>query len=147
MPAVLFAIKHWEHYLLNGHFIIRIDHIRLKYLTEQKLNTPTQQAWLVKMQHYDFEIHYKKGAKNLVVDALSMSEIVTTSAVVGYIILDQLMEGLKSSWTEDPVLQKIITELKQDPYSNSNYSWQQEELRRKGKLVVGNFESLKNIFI
>lgn len=99
------------------------------------------------MQHYDFEIHYKKGAKNLVVDALSMSEIVTTSAVVGYIILDQLMEGLKNSWTEDPVLQKIITELKQDPYSNSNYSWQQEELRRKGKLVVGNFESLKNIFI
>lgn len=32
--AVLFAIKHWKHYLLNGHFIIKTDNISLKYLSE-----------------------------------------------------------------------------------------------------------------
>lgn len=54
--AILFAVKHWKHYLMSGHFIIRTDHISLRYLIEQKLTTPIQQAWLIKMQHLDFEI-------------------------------------------------------------------------------------------
>lgn len=40
--AVIFAIQKWRHYLLSSHFIIRTDQRSLKYLLEQRLNTPVQ---------------------------------------------------------------------------------------------------------
>ena len=38
---------------------------------EQRLSSEEQQKWVTKMLGYDFEIIYKKGKLNVVVDALS----------------------------------------------------------------------------
>lgn len=53
------------------HFIIKTDHSSLKYFLGQRANTPFQQKWVSKLLGFDYEIQYKRGAENLVVDALS----------------------------------------------------------------------------
>ena len=42
---LLFAIKHWEHYLVVGNFIIRTYHASLKCHLEYKLTILAQEAW------------------------------------------------------------------------------------------------------
>lgn len=72
--AVVFAVQKWRHYFLTGHFIIKTDQRSLKYLLEQRLNTPIQQQRLPKLLEFDYEIQYKEGKENLVADALSRKE-------------------------------------------------------------------------
>ena len=69
--AVLQALDKWRGYLLDRHFVIKTDHFSLKYLLDQRITTPTQMKWLPKLMGYDYEIMYKKGSENVVVDALS----------------------------------------------------------------------------
>jgi hypothetical protein len=38
---------------------------------EQRISSPEQQKWVTKLFGYDYEIIYKKGKENVVVDALS----------------------------------------------------------------------------
>lgn len=72
--AVVFAVQKWRHYLLHGHFIIRTDQRSLKYLLEQRLNTPIQQQWLPKLLEFDYEIQYRQWKDNVAADALSRVE-------------------------------------------------------------------------
>ena len=68
--AILHAVHKWHPYLLGNHFCIKIDHQSLKYFLEQWVSSLTQQKWVRKIMGYDYEIAYKKGKDNLVVDSL-----------------------------------------------------------------------------
>ena len=59
---------------MGRHFKVKTDHDSLKHLLEQRLSSEEQQKWVTKMLGYDFEIIYKKGKKNVVVDALSRKD-------------------------------------------------------------------------
>ena len=59
---------------MGRHFKIKIDHDSLKYFLEQRLSSEEQQKWVKNMLGYDFEIIYKKGKQNVVVDALSRKD-------------------------------------------------------------------------
>lgn len=69
--AILHAMETWRSYLIGRHFQIKIDHHTLKYFLEQRLSSLEQHKWVTKMMGYDYEIIYKKGKENVVVDALS----------------------------------------------------------------------------
>ena len=71
LMAVVKAVQKWRHYLLGNHFIIKIDQKCLKFLTDQRMLGEEQYKWISKMAGYDFEIQYKLGKENSVVDALS----------------------------------------------------------------------------
>jgi hypothetical protein len=71
MMAILYVVTKWKHYLWGRHFHIRTDHISLKYLLLQKLTTPAQHLWVVKLLGYDCDIEYKQGRENVPADALS----------------------------------------------------------------------------
>ena len=71
MMVVLVIVKKWNAYLTDKHFQIKIDHYSLKFLLDQKANTPAQQAWIIKMIGYDYEVIFRKGSTNVVADALS----------------------------------------------------------------------------
>ena len=69
--SILHALKKWHPYLIGRHFKVKTDHDSIKYFLEQRLSSEEQQKWVTKMLGYDFEIIYKKGKKNVVMDAIS----------------------------------------------------------------------------
>nr|GEW25569.1 retrotransposon-related protein [Tanacetum cinerariifolium] len=142
--AVVLALQKWRGYLLDMHFKIMTDHFSLKYMFDQRITTPFQSKWLPKLLGFDYEIEYKKGKDNIVTDALSrverQSELFT---LLSGGISNELIDSVIASWSNDPVLQKVIQGLQQQPSLNSKYTWQNGQLRRKGKWVVGKDEELR----
>ncbi|GKC83027.1 putative mitochondrial protein [Tanacetum coccineum] len=72
--AVLLALEKCRGYLLDRHFMIKTDHYSLKYLLDQRITTLAQMKWLSKLMRFDYEVVYKKGKDNVVVNALSRRE-------------------------------------------------------------------------
>ena len=64
---VLFAVQKWKQYLLGRKLKTFTDHKPLKYLIEQGMYTEAQNAWLVKLHDYQFEVEYKKGKDDMAV--------------------------------------------------------------------------------
>nr|GEY78067.1 putative mitochondrial protein [Tanacetum cinerariifolium] len=114
--AVVAELDKWKGYLLNRHFKIRTYHFSLKYLLNQKLTTPFQFKWLPKLFRYDYEIVYKNGSENVVVDALSR--------------MDSSGELLQISFS-------FISSGVWDKVKDSGI------LKRKGKVVVGDDPELR----
>jgi len=71
MYVVTEAVKKWRQYLIGQQFHIFTDQRSLKDLLLQKIQTLEQQKWASKLQGFNFEIFYKPGKHNQVVDALS----------------------------------------------------------------------------
>ena len=85
---------------------------------------------------YDYEISYKKGKENLVADALSRlnSSELLTMAVSG--ISSDLMLEIQNSWEKDEELRELILKLQQPKPPASAYNWVNNQLTKKGRLVV-----------
>lgn len=69
--AILLAIEKWRSYLQHQHFIIKTDHKRLQYLTDQRVSTRLQLKALLKLMDLQYTIQYKTGTSNRAADALS----------------------------------------------------------------------------
>ncbi|KAL8152139.1 hypothetical protein V2J09_021947 [Rumex salicifolius] len=141
--AVVHAVQTWSSYLTHRSFIIRTDQRSLKYLLEQKVSTPFQHMWLSKLMGYSYEIQYKQGKENVAADALSR----VSGAQLLQITLTQadqnFFDSVKALWQSDPACAKIISDLTADPSLHPAYSFCTGELRRKGKLVIGNDDAVK----
>ena len=147
MLAILQAVTKWRHYLWGRHFTIRTDHVSLKYMLAQKVSYPSQHIWLTKLLGFDYDIEYRKGRENIVVDALSRCSNSEVFSLTLSTISTNLLEAIQASWTTDTNLVKIITQLQQDPDSHPLYAWMNGHLYRKGKLVVGNNSDLQGQLI
>lgn len=112
-------------------------------MLEQRLNTPFQQVWMAKLMGFDFDIQYKEGVENVAADALSRK----TGAELLPLMLDNaqagLMEDIKASWTNDDQVHKVLQEIQLDRKKHPQFSCCNGELRRRGKLVVGNDSQIK----
>lgn len=68
---------------------------------EQKLSTPLQHVWLVKLAEYDFNIQYKKSVDNLVTSALSRLLENQTKLNAISTISTNLYHQIQESWQAD----------------------------------------------
>ena len=96
MLEILHALKKWRPYLIGRHFKVKTNHDSLKYFLEQRLSLEDQQKWVTKMLGYDYEIIYKKGKKNVVVDALSRKyeDVEALLYAISIIQLDWIAEAM-----------------------------------------------------
>jgi hypothetical protein len=69
--AVVWAVHHFCHYLLEGEFTLTTDHQALQWLLKKPDPTGIFAWWIMSLQEYKFKVIYKKGRKNSNVDALS----------------------------------------------------------------------------
>ncbi|GJU66445.1 reverse transcriptase [Tanacetum coccineum] len=130
--------------LLDRHFIIKTVHFSLKYLLDQRITTPAQMKWLPKLMGFNYEILYKRGAGNVVADALlrihSQAEILEIGVTT---LSSELYDRIKQGWQEDKDLKAKIQKLQSSSGSSKHYLWTAGQLLRKGKLVVSNDENLQ----
>lgn len=145
--AVVFAVQKWRHYLLHDHFIIRTDERSLKYLLEQRLNTPIQQQWLPKLLEFDYEIQYRQGKDNLAADALSRVEGSEVLSMAISVADCDLMKQIQSAYETDMQIKELIEALKKKPDSKKHFTWKQSTLRRKSKLVIPANAALRNTIL
>ena len=67
---MLHAFITWFPHLIGRHFNIRTYHESVSYFLEQHLSSREHKNWVTLMLRYEFEIIYKKGKQNVVVDGL-----------------------------------------------------------------------------
>lgn len=69
--AVVWGIGKTRPYHEGYHFIVITDHQALKWLHSLENPSGRLARWALELQQHDFEIQYRKGAQNVVDDALS----------------------------------------------------------------------------
>nr|GEZ28980.1 hypothetical protein [Tanacetum cinerariifolium] len=88
---------------------------------------------------------FKKGMENVSADALSRIQskaqlfILFSNAPVDI----ELLHGIEATWEKDVELKTEIQKLKQGKHVKNSYVWTNQQLRRKGKLVVGKNDALR----
>lgn len=142
--AIVMAVQKWQPYLSVKPFVIRTDHQSLKYLLDSRVSTPFQQKWLSKLAGLDYTIEYKRGTENKAADALSRISSSKLFSLAVSSVHSTLGEEVQLSWAMDPNIQKLITEVQRNPQSHPHYSWSHDQLRRKGRLVVGSDPQLRS---
>ena len=140
--AIVLAVKHWKHYLMGHHFIIRTDHYSLKFLfTQREVNTEYHKL-LVKLMGYSFEIQYKEGKKNQAADALSRSPLCEVDSI-SLMQLNLTMSNysteidlIKHAITQDPHLSTLVELLSTPEGSKPGYELKNGILLYTNRLVI-----------
>jgi hypothetical protein len=144
MLAILHVIDLWCPYLLGQRFQIKTDHQSLKYFLEQRISSPEQQKWVTKLFGYDYEIIYKKGKDNVVVDALSQKYEDDGSLFSLSFIVPDWLQAVRQEWLHDPKSSQLIQQLQSNAPASPGYSWLHDELRYKGCLYLSKQSKLKS---
>ena len=81
LAVVIFA-KHFRHYLLGRHFVVRTDHSSLQWLFKE----PESQIarWLESLQEFDSEVIHRSGRNHSNADALSTCDTTREDEVKCY---------------------------------------------------------------
>ena len=104
------AVDKWRCYLQHNHFMIRIDHKSLLFLSEQKATTKLQQKAVLKLMDLSFTISYKKGITNAAADALSRCPSDDTVSAISEstpVWLERLITG----YSDDPSATQLLQDL------------------------------------
>ncbi|GJY66109.1 putative mitochondrial protein [Tanacetum coccineum] len=95
------------------------------------LSTCEKELWVVV-----YALEKWRGSENLVADALSRTSFPSLQTMVITDISNDLLQRIQASWEGDPSIQQIINQIKDGPVAGSKFTWQSDQLRRNGKLVI-----------
>lgn len=102
-------------------------------------------AGISKLVAFDFSIEYKKGSENKAADALSKKPDAELLAISLLTPNDTLYQHIKDTWTQDATLQELIVKLQVQPFKY--FTWCNDQLKWKVRLVVGHDTQLRNTII
>lgn len=109
MLAITKAVGKWCQYLLSRRFTIYTDQKSLKSLTDQIIQTPEHEKWLIKLVGFDFQIIYHPDKMNHAADSLSrIPEVVFLSILVRGYDLEKELKTLNQTHPELTSLQRTV---------------------------------------
>ena len=56
--AIVWTLKHWEHYLIQREFVLYIDHQALKHINSQASVNRMHARWVAYVQHFHFTLKH-----------------------------------------------------------------------------------------
>ena len=92
---------------------------------------------------YNSEIQYKQGKIHTVPDTLSRVQSSEIFLHVLSTVSTDMLDRIKATWQQDLQLQALMHSLQQGKSTNP-YLWTNDQLLRKGKLVLGNDPELRS---
>jgi hypothetical protein len=140
--AILLAIDKWRPYLLAQEFVIKIDHMSLLYLTEQKATTKLQHKAFLKLMDLNFKIQYKKGISNTAADALSRQPHSEVNAIS--VCQPVWMEKVLQGYYDDEEAKQLLSELNICPANEKGYSLHDGIIKLNNKIWIGNNKLAQN---
>jgi hypothetical protein len=147
MLAILHAVDLWCPYLFVQHFQIKTDHQSLKYFSEQRLSSSEQQKCVTNLFGYDYEIIYKKGKDNVVVDSLSRKYEDEGSLFFVSFIVPYWLQTISKVWLQDPKILCLIQQLQDNSLVSPGYPCDNDEIRYKGRLYLSKQSQLKSTML
>jgi len=119
--AIVESLKSFHHYLYGSRFVVRTDHISLRWLMSFNNLEGQLARWLERIQQYDFEIIYRGGKSHGNADGLSRRPCVEKSCnycnktelkekekIARIILGGNNLENWRKEQLEDATLVKII---------------------------------------
>jgi hypothetical protein len=128
-----------------GKFSVRVDPKN----TEAMLDWPhrKKQKWVNILFGYDYEIIYKKGKDNVVVDAVSQKyEDEGSLFSLSFIVLHWL-KVVHQEWIHYPKSLHLIQQLQSNSLVSLGYSWLNEEIRYKVHFYLSKQSKLKSTLL
>lgn len=122
-------------YLLGRPFKILTDYQTLEYFLEQRISTPTQQKWLLKLLGYNYTLDYRPGSVNIVPDALSQQHEFLALMGLSRCIFDCISD-IQAEYSTDPIIANIIKDLQHNPTTHSSFSLHGDLLYYKEGIYV-----------
>jgi hypothetical protein len=99
---------------------------------------------MTKIFGYDYEIIYKIGKVNVVVDSLSRKyEDKGSIFSLSFIVLDWL-QVVHHEWLQDPKISHLIQQLQANSFVSPGHSWHNDEIHYKGHLCLSKQSQLKS---
>jgi hypothetical protein len=95
---------------------------------EQCISSQEQQKWVTKLFGYDYEIIYKKGKDNVVVNALSQKYEEEGSLFSLSFIVPDWLQVVRQEWLQDTKSSHLIQQLQTKAPTPPRYSWLHDEL-------------------
>lgn len=135
MMAVVIAVEHWRPYLLGHHFNIITDHRTIEHFLKQRITTPSQQKWLIKLLGYNYTVQYRSGINNAAPDALSRKAELRSlvgSSTPSFPFLNEMQQDLLN----DPASRETIAALKNGTCTKKGFTLSGEFLYYKCRLYV-----------
>ena len=96
---------------------------------------------------YDYEIIYKKGKENVVVDALSQKYEDEGFLLYLSAPIPDWLNQARQEWLQDPSTTQLIHKIQTDPNPPQGYSWMDQTLKYKCWLVLLPTSTLKTPFL
>ena len=88
------------------------------------------------MLGYDYEIIYKKGRENVMVDALPHQYEESRSLLTLFMHISEWLEVVHKDCFNDPTTVQLIRTLQEFPHITNGYSWKDDTLWYKENLVL-----------
>ena len=99
--AVVTALRHWRHLILNGQPIrVECDNRSVKHILTQKDLTPRQARWADLLSEYPVNIVHIRGKDNAVADALSRS---INTVEVEFDMDEDFKQKVINAWNEEGI--------------------------------------------
>jgi hypothetical protein len=126
--AIFHVVDLWHPCSLGQCFQIKTDHQSLKYFLEQCISSLERQKRVTKLFGYDYEIIYKKGKDNVVLDALSRKYEDEGSFFSLSFIVPDWLKVVRQEWLHDPKSLHLIQRLQSNSPVFTGSSWLHDEI-------------------
>ncbi|XP_064629293.1 uncharacterized protein K02A2.6-like [Lineus longissimus] len=121
--AIVYAVERFHTYVYGRRITVESDHKPLESILKKNLTSAPKrlQRMMLRLQHYDFEVVYKKGTEMHLADTLSRAYLETTNGDEAFEAVHQIdyvpmsierQETIRNATSEDPAMKTLANSIR-----------------------------------